>query len=155
MNNLDRIADKFELKRGSKQEIMSRINLVLSEKDKVFRQGQIYNSAYANCEHLATYILFGEPISLQADHVVRFYTKQLWKDLFISFILYRGLYLLVRWNIVQYLWETIVLDKIRKNMNILENIYHVASWPENNPVMFYSSVVLFAVAFSTVFWTIF
>jgi len=152
---LERAAEKYGWRRGTKQELMLRARLVLEEMDKRFYPGMNYDGAYTNCEHFATYLVFGEPVSLQADHIVQFYAKKLGKDLIIVLALYWTFYCIFNSQIFQDFYQRTISHFLKLNSSTLSQLENLARWPDQSPVLFYSGVVLFAVIFSTIFFSLF
>jgi len=113
-----------------------RITHVLKGGDREFINGGNYDPVYTNCEQFATFLVFGEKLSVQTDHLSQvFKEKNLWEDLGGCLIVYWVLYFVFK----SQLWNLFVQTYLLPNGDILEA---VTSWPIENPMKINVGIVM-------------
>jgi len=111
------------------------------------RQSITYDPVYSNCEHFATFLVFGKPISLQADHQSKFLTQVLFEDLGVVLIFYWQINFLYKSNLIQGFVYRHKLTVIK----IIDEIIKIGKWEVENPTKFNLVIIAIAVVFNFFF----
>ncbi|XP_035707489.1 uncharacterized protein LOC110849398 isoform X2 [Folsomia candida] len=133
INNLEKFAKFHNLTRREDSEIYATIVSYL----RLSKSGTLkYNELTENCEHFATFCIFGKRISIQADVIYEFYSANFYTGFVEIFIIYMGIYYACKLDWVQ---NNVLRSEILTNFllnHVIPTLEKIAKFSEENEYLF-------------------
>jgi hypothetical protein len=130
INNLEKNAAELGYTR-------SETDVILSRATQLMKQGvHRYDVLKHNCEHFATFCIYGEAFSTQADYKYSMYSKQFLHDFLFLFIPYMFISYIMKLDSVDYFVRNHIDVNRKVYEDLLVQLEQFGQWVQENETLY-------------------